>query len=114
MTKRQLKLAVTRARTGKVRARYSDELKTALIEFGREQRAAGATWREVGHELGLSERMVSVLCRGRRSRSGRLRSVSIVPEAPTADSGLTITLPGGAVVEGLDVATLSAVLKALS
>ena len=112
MTKRQIKLALTKARTGKVRARYSDELKDALVEYGCDRRSDGATWREVGDELGLTERMVSVLCRPRRAR-GRLREVAIVSDVAPSDTALSIALPGGAVVMGLDAAALAVVLKAL-
>lgn len=107
MTKRQLKAAVGRARAGRARARFSSELKSALREYALERRGEGATWGQVGDEIGLSENHISRLCRG-----GRLREVTVVPDV-VPSSGLTLTLPGGAEVSGLDVASLSALLKAL-
>jgi hypothetical protein len=108
MTKRQLKAAVTRARAGKGRARFSVELKVALRRYAEARRAEGAAWSAIGEDLGLGGHHVSRMCQG-----GRLQEVAIVAEAsPTAS--LTLTLPGGAEVTGLDVQTLAALLRVLS
>ena len=108
MTNRQLKAAVARAQAGRVRPRYPLELKSALRSYAETRRAEGATWSQVGVEVGLDDKQLSRLC-GRV----RIRRVAIVADAPATGS-LTLTLPGGSEVVGLDVPTLAALLKALS
>ena len=108
MTKRQLKAAVAKARAGRVRARYPNELKSALRAYAEARRGEGASWEEVGAEVGLDDKQFSRLCRG-----CQLQKVVIVPDTPSITS-LTLTLPGGAQVAGLDVRALAALLKALS
>ena len=114
MTKRQLKAAVAAARAGKRRGRFSAELKSAVVEYGGARRTAGAAWSEIADELGLGENQLSGWCRGGRGapRAG-LREVAVVPDAIAPGAPLELALPGGAVVTGLDVDTLAAVLRAL-
>lgn len=107
MTKRKLKAALARARAGKARTYLSAELKSTLAQYARERRADGATWGQVGAELGLREKQVSRLCQGR----GQLQEVAVVADA-TAGGPLTLRLPGGAEV-CLDVPSLAALLRAL-
>ena len=114
MTKQQLKAAVAAARAGKKRGRFSAELKSAVVEYGEAGRAAGAAWSEIADELGLGENQLSSWCRGGRGAPRiRLREVAVVPDAIATGATLKLALPGGAVVTGLDVGTLAAVLKAL-
>ena len=86
----------------------STRLKSSLREYAHERRAEGATWKQVGGELGLSEKQVSRLCRGRE----RLQQVAIVADS-TAGGELTLKLAGDAEVVGLDIESLASLLKAL-
>ena len=114
MTKRQLREAVAAARANKRRGRFSAKLKSAVVEYGAARRAAGAAWKEIADELGLGENQVSGWCRGGRGAPRvQLREVAVVPDAITTGGLLELALPGGAVVTGLDVDTLAAVLRAL-
>ena len=114
MTTQQLKAAVAAARAGRTRGRFSVKLKAAVVEHGRARRAAGATWREVADELGLGENQVNAWCSGGRGAPrARLQKVAVVADAAPAKASLTIALPGGATVTGLDVASLAALLRAL-
>ena len=116
MKREQLKAAVTKARAGKQRGRFSADLKASVVEYGRDRSRSGASWRQIGCEVGLAEHQVSSWCRGGKGApKGRLRQLAVVDEAAQAPgrSSLTLTLAGGAVVTGLDVATLAQLLKAL-
>ena len=116
MKREQLKAAVAKARAGKQRGRFSAELKAFVVEYGRGRRRSGASWRQIGDEVGLAEHQVSNWCRGGKGApKGRLRKLAVVDQAALGpgDSSLTLTLAGGAVVSGLDVGTLAQLLKAL-
>jgi transposase-like protein len=117
MTKMQLRSAVSAARAGRRRAKFSSELKTAVIEYCGPLRSEGASWAKLASELGLHESQVQEWCQGRERESrGKLRPVRLVQEASAAPSSprtLSLELPGGATVGGLCVADVAALLKAL-
>ena len=114
MTKRQLRAAVAACRAGKARGRFSSELKAAAVEYARTRRREGAVWRQIGDELGVGQNQLSAWSRGGRGApGGRLREVAVVADEAPAQAAVTMTLPDGAVVSGLDVSSLAALLRAL-
>jgi len=117
MTKMQLRSAVSAARAGRRRAKFSRELKSAVIEYCEPLRIAGASWAKLASELGLHESQVQEWCQGRERESrGKLRPVRMVEEGLAARSNapaLSLQLPGGATVAGLCITDVAALLKAL-
>jgi transposase-like protein len=117
MTKMQLRSAVVAARAGLRRAKFSSELKAAVVEYCEPLRSEGASWAKLASELGLHESQVQEWCQGRERESrGKLRAVRMVEEAFAAPSNsvpLSLQLPGGATVVGLSIADVAALLKAL-
>jgi len=116
MTKKQLRVAVASARAGRRRAKFSRELKGAVIEYCQPRRAEGSSWAELAGELGLHESQVQEWCAGRsRGARGKLKAVRLVDESSNARSGsmLSLQLPGGATIAGLSVADVAALLRAL-
>jgi transposase-like protein len=117
MTKTQLRSAVVAARAGRRRAKFSSELKAAVVEYCEPLRSEGASWAKLASELGLHESQLQEWCQGRERESrGKLRPVRMVEEtfagrstAPT----LSLQLPGGATVAGLCIADVAALLRAL-
>jgi len=62
----------------------------------------------------IGQNQVSAWSRGGRGApGGRLREVAVVADEATAQAAVTMTLPGGAVVSGLDVLSLAALLRTL-
>ena len=117
MTKIQLRSAVVAARAGRRRAKFSSELKVAVIEYCEPLRSEGASWAKLASELGLHESQLQEWCQGRERESrGKLRPVRMVEEAfaaPGNPAALSLQLPGGATVAGLCIADVAALLKAL-
>ena len=111
-----MRSAVAAARTGRRRAKFSSELKGAVIEYCEPLRGEGASWARLANELGLHESQVQDWCQGReRGLRGKLRPVRMVEEPLVAQSNpaLSLQLPGGATLAGLYIADVAALLKAL-
>jgi hypothetical protein len=97
--------------------RIPDAVRTRVLAYTRRQRAAGESWTRVARTVGLSI--------GSLKNWSRLPAVArtLVPVAVAAPAGvappavpaaaLVVVSPGGYRVEGLDLATASALLRAL-
>jgi hypothetical protein len=103
--------------------RFPPELKERIAEWAREELARGVTARAVEAQVGVPWESLSRWL-GRRAsksttstKSAPIRAVRLVGEAQRAPvaavSAPVLKTPSGIVVEGLDVATLVAVLRAL-
>lgn len=104
--------------------RYPREVVRALGSYVRAERNRGVTWQQLEVEVGLSvaplRRWAAAAVDGDDAggRAAMIRPVRIVvrdqePVAPSSES-LRLTLPGGAVVDGLRVADVLALLGGLS
>lgn len=92
--------------------RYPRALRTAVTAYVRRCRARGEPWAAITRELGLS---AFTLQRWFQTGSpDTFRPVEVVaPEPLPAASGAVVVLPGGVRIEGLDLAGLVAVARAL-
>jgi len=93
-------------------SRIPDAVRAEVLAYARRQRAAGRSWRRIAHAVGVS---AGSLENGSRTPPP---ARMLVPVAVTAPAGglaapLVVVSPGGYRVEGLDVATASALLRAL-
>jgi hypothetical protein len=98
-------------------SRIPDAVRGRVLAYARRRRAAGQSWTRIARTVGLSV--------GSLKNWSRLPAAArtLVPVAVTAPSGvptpavppaaLVVVAPGGYRVEGLDVATASALLRAL-
>jgi hypothetical protein len=90
--------------------RIPDAVRAKVLAYSRRQRATGHSWARIGRVVGLS--VGSLKNWSRTPRPARtLVPVAVAPEEPTA--ALVIVSPGGYRVEGLDLRTTSALLRAL-
>lgn len=97
------------------RARFSGAFKARVVEYFRERAGQGASQAAVAAELGLSDRTMGRWCRkaGRTAKTSAFRAVTLEAQ-PARAGGLLVHGPGGLRVEGLDVAGLAELLRALS
>lgn len=110
-----------RARRGQ---RYPREVVSALGAHVRAQRQRGVSWRQLEREVGLGvaplRRWAETLVDGDNVGVGALTvrpvRIAVRGQEPvaSASASLRLTLPGGAVVDGLSVADVAALLSGLS
>ncbi len=92
--------------------RYPRALRTAVTVYVRRCRARGEPWAAITGELGLSAFTLQRWLQ--TSAVDTFRPVEVVvAEPPPAASGAVVVLPGGVRIEGLDLAGLVAVARAL-
>ena len=97
--------------------RYPMDLRRQVLAYARERQAAGESLRSVVHRLGVRSQ---ILYYWREvERTGRFRRVRMADAAdrrssPADTSKPVLVTPCGLRVEGLDVAGLAALLRALS
>ena len=90
--------------------RYPPEIRSAAAAFAQQQRQADVDWLGIAAELGIPAKTVQ-----RWTEVGS-RATALVPvriKPPPVRSPLQLRLPSGAILEGLDVDTAVAVLRAL-
>jgi transposase len=93
---------------------YAPELRVLGVAYHQERRAEGATLREIASELGVGTETVRNWIQGRPPRKPRaVRQVTIAPRR-TPTTSMVIHGPAGVRIEGVDVATVAALLKELS
>ena len=93
--------------------RYSRELRRVAVEYARARQADGASRAAVARALGVGE--ISLTRWLRASPTSRFRRVEVARgQAEWRSANLVLATPAGFRVEGLDVAMLVAVLRALS
>ena len=94
--------------------RIPDAVRVRVLAYARHQRAAGQSWTRIAHTVGLS---VGSLKNWSRlpppARALVPVDVAIAAPAGPAVTALVVVSPGGYRVEGLDLATASALLRAL-
>ena len=115
MTKQQLRAAVATARAESKRARYSHELRTAVIEYCREGRAEGLAWSELAEAVGINRTQMQSWCRTQDGAQSRLRAVRVVEDVGgSREAGGEIRLEfSGGVVTGLKFTELVALVREL-
>ena len=108
-TDQELREEITASRAGRSRWRCPTPLRERIIQHALERRRQGASLRQMGSALGLSE---STLLRWTRGKDGRLRPVR-VGEPSAGDTELALVTPGGYRLEGLNASTALEVLRRL-
>ena len=96
--------------------RYTPELRRRAVGIARRRGRAGVAVAAIARDLGLRPRALRLWLQAPRSRP-RLRrvAVSAAPEPAAPTSGLSaLVTPHGVRVEGLDLATLVALLRGLA
>lgn len=92
--------------------RIPDAVRAEVLAYARRQRAAGRNWTRIAHTVGLS---VGSLKKWARTPppARRLVPVAVATAAQVPAAALVVVSPGGYRVEGLDLPTTSALLRAL-
>jgi hypothetical protein len=92
--------------------RIPDAVRARVLAYTRGQRAAGRSWTWIARRVGLSAG--SLKNWSRTSPPARtLVPVAVAATAPMPSPPLVVVSPGGYRVEGLDLPTASALLRAL-
>ena len=96
--------------------RYPPVLLRRIEDYARERRAQGASRAQICREVGISS---PTLVRLLTAESGTLRRVRVAADTasevvPPALGSLTVRGPGGIVVEGLDIASVAALVRELA
>ena len=96
--------------------RYTPDLRRRAVGIARRRRRAGVAVAAIARNLGLRPDALRLWLQSPRSRP-RLRRVAVtappVPAAPTSGLSVLVT-PQGVRVDGLDLATLVALLRGLA
>lgn len=90
--------------------RYPAGLKERAITLGHKQRAAGATWAEIGATFGLHQETVRCWC-NETAETPAMRRVEIV--ADESDKTVSIVAPSGFRIEGVTLADALTLLEKL-
>ena len=98
---------------------YPKKLRGEAVEYARERREQGATWKLVARELGIGIDSLMNWARAAGSSAGKpeFRQVALTQAevaVSATGSALVVHGPGGVRVEGLDVASLAELLRRLS
>lgn len=105
-------LLASRAAGGR---QYPVALRQAAMAYVAQARSEGASVSAMASALGVKASTVSWWVTRSRAPRARLRQVSVASDAGVVGVGaLTLELPNGARVSGLDVAGAAALLRALS
>lgn len=112
---RQVARAENRGRTGRA-IRYSERLREDAVTFARHERSRGRSLSAIARDLGVAPNNVARWVRS--ARTPRFEKVVVtragVEAGAAAVSPVMLTTASGHRVEGLDLAGLVAVLRALS
>jgi hypothetical protein len=99
-------------RTGS-KTTYPRELRALGLAHLKERRSQGVPLREVASELGIAKTTATRWERPAR-RASAIRRVNIAPRTTAPGTSMVVYGPAGLRIEGLDVATVAALLKDLS
>ena len=80
-------------------SRIPDAVRAEVLAYARRERAAGRSWARIAHAVGLS--------------AGALKNWSQTPAPEVPGAALVVVSPGGYRIEGLDLTTATALLRAL-
>jgi hypothetical protein len=95
--------------------RYPARLRRRIADYAKRRISQGVSRSRVCAELGVSyPTLTALLTNG--SKSARFRPVRVVADVQRVPIGsqAVVKLPGGVIVEGLDVAGVAALMRALS
>jgi hypothetical protein len=111
---RHLRQDVLRARQGTDGRgiRYPSALRSAILGHVRKRRARGEPLAAIGRDLGLNAFTLQRWLDG--DRSPGFRPVEVAADAVAAAPGPVVVTLGGLRIEGLDVAGVAALLRALA
>ncbi len=111
-----LRAAIAKSKQGAGRWRCPSHLRSEVVSYTRRRREAGASFKVVATELGVSE---NSLIRWQRETNGG-RSASLLPVRVADDrdfqkssEGVVVVTPRGYRVEGLTVASAASLLARL-
>ncbi len=90
--------------------RYPSALKARAIALAKKQRAAGATWSEVGESIGLHQETMRCWC-NEASEAKTMRRVELV--ADESEKTVSIVAPSGFRIEGITLADALSLLEKL-
>jgi hypothetical protein len=91
--------------------RIPDAVRAEVLAYAQRRRAAGDSWAGIARSVGVSVGSLQNWMRT-PAPAPTLVPVTVAASAPPA-SALVVVSPGGYRVEGLDVPTVSALLRAL-
>ncbi len=83
-----------------------------MVAYARQERATGQSWGRIARTVGLSAGALKNWSRT-PPPARTLVPVAVAATAPMPSAPLVVVSPGGYRVEGLDLATASALLRAL-
>ena len=94
-------------------SRIPDAVRAEVLAYARGARAAGRSWAGIAHAVGLSAGALKNWSQT-PAPARRLVPVAVATPAPEGPgAALVVVSPGGYRVEGLDLATVTALLRAL-
>jgi transposase len=91
-------------------SRIPDAVRAQVVAYARRQRPAGRSWQRIARGIGVS---AGSLQNWARAPAAPRTLVPVTVAAAEPAPSLVVVSPGGYRVEGLDVATASALLRAL-
>ena len=92
--------------------RIPDAVRARVLAYSRRQRAAGYSWARIAHRVGLSVGSLKNWSRP-SPPARRLVPVAVTAAPEVGTAALVVVSPGGYRVEGLDLASATALLRAL-
>lgn len=109
----QLRDGIAQHRPVAARSGFPPELKAAVVQFARRQRAVGQTWRVIADSLGLSTKALRDWCAPEKAAT--MLAVQLRPDEISLRNHNSVALvtPRGFRVEGLDLAELAQLLERL-
>ena len=114
----EVRSQIERCRRGRSQraVRYPPNLRHAVVELTRSALTSGSSVRIAAEKVGLPLQTVQRWLQA--TVAGGLRPIEVRSEEPVeainADSGLVLVTPGGYRVEGLEVESVAALLRALA
>jgi len=94
-------------------SRIPDAVRGEVLAYARRERAAGRSWAGIAHAVGLSAGALKNWSQT-PAPARRLVPVAVATPAPEEPgAALVVVSPGGYRVEGLDLPTMTALLRAL-
>lgn len=97
----------------KYRERWEPKLKTEILEFITVRRKRGASYTTISKEIGVPFATIAEWAQELRTAKSRKPTFQRVEVREEKARSLVLVHPSGVRVEGVDVATAAAILKAL-
>jgi hypothetical protein len=93
--------------------RYPSSVRREVVRYAQCRRDEGASWYAIADELGLCDETPRRWCSAAAAKSGGSKIAPVEVVASERDTGVVIVSPSGFRLEGLDVSSAVAALKAL-